>query len=92
MKALRSPNRRERAPRPILVRFSRPSDREDIWRTNARLADLNSDQFAIKEDLPVQLRPIMAALVRVAHTARNITLTFEISKFISTENPMSLRI
>lgn len=57
-------------PRPILVRFARPADREDIWRAKTRLADLDSDQFSIKEDLPPQLRPIMAALMRVLQTAR----------------------
>lgn len=58
-------------PRPIFVRFSRPSDREDIWRAKPRLADQNNDQFVIKEDLPLQLRSIMAALTRVMQTARN---------------------
>lgn len=57
-------------PRPILVRFVRPGDREDIWRAKLRLADLEDNQFSIKEDLPMQLRPTMAALMRVVHTAK----------------------
>lgn len=58
-------------PRPILVRFTRPGDREDIWRAKARLADRGENhQISIKEDLPVQLRPVMAALMRVLQTAR----------------------
>lgn len=57
-------------PRPILVRFIRPGDREDIWRAKSRLADVDDNQFSIKEDLPTQLRPIMAALTRVFQSAK----------------------
>lgn len=57
-------------PRPILVRLVRPDDREDIWRAKSRLADLEDNQFSIREDLPTQLRPTMAALMRVVHNAK----------------------
>lgn len=57
-------------PRPILVRFTRPGDREDVWRAKTRLADQDNDQSSIKEDLPVQLRSVMAALTRVYQTSK----------------------
>lgn len=58
-------------PRPILVRFIRPGDREDVWRAKTRLGNHeDDDQFSIKEDLPPPLRPVMAALMRVLQSAK----------------------
>lgn len=49
-------------PRPLFVRLTRLGDRMQVWKAKARL---NNAQYLIKEDLPMQLRPIQAALLKV---------------------------
>lgn len=55
-------------PRPLLVRFTRQGDRMDVWEARYKLS--SSGNLFIREDLPVALRPIQAALGRVAQIAR----------------------
>lgn len=55
-------------PRPLLIRFTRLGDRMDAW--EARYKVNSSANYFIKEDLPIPLRPVQAALVRVAQAAR----------------------
>lgn len=67
-------------PRPMFVRFSRLCDREEVWRAKSRLYDRPYyNQFAIKEDLPIQLRPIMAALQRVFQAARKFPEKYSVA-------------
>lgn len=58
------------SPRPILVRFTRLGDRMEVWNAKYRLNTRNNSHFLIKEDLPVQLRPVQAALNRVQQEAK----------------------
>lgn len=55
-------------PRPLLIRFTRLGDRMDAWEARYKLNSTNNP--FIKEDLPIPLRPIQAALMRVAQVAR----------------------
>lgn len=55
-------------PRPLLIRFTRLGDRMDAWEARYKLN--STDNLFIKEDLPIPLRPVQAALVRVAQAAR----------------------
>lgn len=57
-------------PRPIFVRFSSLGDRMEVWNARLRLNNHDDGRYLIKEDLPAQLRPIVAALSRVASIAR----------------------
>lgn len=75
---LGKPRKASAPPRPILVRFTGPGDREDVWRAKTRLTDLDNDQFSIKEDLPLQLRPVMAALMRVIQTAKRFPQKYNV--------------
>lgn len=65
-------------PRPMFVRFSRLCDREDVWRAKSRLYDRDYNQYSIKEDLPMQLRPVMAALQRVFQAAKKYPERFSV--------------
>lgn len=58
-------------PRPIFVRFTRMGDRMDVWHARSRLNGKGHNYYVIKEDLPSQLRPISAALSKVAQAAKN---------------------
>lgn len=55
-------------PRPLLIRFTRLGDRIDAWEARYKLN--SSDNLFIKEDLPIPLRPVQAALMKVAQAAR----------------------
>lgn len=55
-------------PRPLLIRFTRLGDRMDAWEARYKLNA--TDNLFIKEDLPIPLRPIQAALMSVAQVAR----------------------
>lgn len=55
-------------PRPLLIRFTRLGDRMDAWEARYKLN--SSDNLFIKEDLPIPLRPVQAALLKVAQAAR----------------------
>lgn len=57
-------------PRPILVRFTRLGDRMEVWRTKYKLNTRYNSHFVIKEDLPPQLRPIQATLLKVVQEAK----------------------
>lgn len=57
-------------PRPIFICFSSLGDRMDVWHSRARLIDHPEGRFQLKEDLPSPLRPVMAALNRVAQIAK----------------------
>lgn len=57
-------------PRPILVRFTRLGDRMAVWNAKYRLNSRRNSHFQIKEDLPTQLRPVQAALMRVVQEAK----------------------
>lgn len=57
-------------PRPIFIRFLSMGDRMEVWNARAKLNDHPDGRFILKEDLPPQLRPIMAKLSRVAQIAR----------------------
>lgn len=56
--------------RPILVKFQRPRDRKAVWRARSLLNNKANFKYRIKEDLPQELRPQMAALLKVAQQAR----------------------
>lgn len=58
------------SPRPIFVRFTRLGERMEVWKLRTKLNSYNNSQFTIREDLPLQLRPIQAALLRVLQEAK----------------------
>lgn len=62
--------------RPILIKFQRPRDRESVWYARSILNSKQNSQFRIKEDLPPKLRPLMAALHKVAQQARRYPKTY----------------
>lgn len=56
-------------PRPMLIHFPNLGDRMDAWNARPR-SNAREYSYSIKEDLPKELRPIQAALQRVAQVAR----------------------
>lgn len=70
MYRLGKPRQDPSSARPILVKFQRPRDRESVWRARSLLNNKANSKYRIKEDLPPQLRPQMAALLKVAQHAR----------------------
>lgn len=62
--------------RPILVSFQRPREREAVWRARSRLNTKENSKYRIKEDLPPELRPQMAALLKVAQHARRFPRSY----------------
>lgn len=67
---LGQPRRGSSNPRPILVRFTRLGDRMEVWAAKTRLSNQANNVHTIKEDLPAQLRPVQASLLRVAQIAK----------------------
>lgn len=67
---LGKPRARSSPPRPILVRFTVLGDCEDVWRARTRLLNRSYSHYTIKEDLPMELRPVMSALLKVQQAAR----------------------
>lgn len=67
---LGKPRNRNSRPRPLLIRFTRLGDRMDVWEARYKLYSRENHSLTIKEDLPIPLRPIQAALGRVAQEAR----------------------
>lgn len=66
---LGKPRSENSRPRPLLIHFPNLGDRMDAWNARPRFNTRN-DSYSIREDLPQQLRPIQAALQRVAQVAR----------------------
>lgn len=56
-------------PRPMFIHFPNLGDRMDVWNARPRY-NTRDFPYTIREDLPQQLRPIQAALQRVAQVAR----------------------
>lgn len=75
---LGKPRKESAAPRPIFVRFTRLGDRDDVWRARSVLNIPANSHFFIKEDLPMPLRPTMAALLRVCQTARRFPQKYQV--------------
>lgn len=63
-------------PRPILVKFLWPRDRETVWKARLTLANDRESKVFIKEDLPPKLRAQMSALLKVAQVAKRYPNSF----------------
>lgn len=67
-----------RYPRPILVRFMRPRERDAVWYARTKLARMDDNKRVnIKEDLPPKLRIQLSALIKVSQVARRYPDSFQ---------------
>lgn len=67
-------------PRPIMVRFIRPRERDAVWNARSQIPrndDNPQIRINIKEDLPPKLRTQMAALLKVAQVAKRYPESFQ---------------
>lgn len=59
-------------PRPILVRFSLPKDRNRVWRAKKKLQQGQGSNIWIQEDMPRALREDLSVLLKVAKHASSL--------------------
>lgn len=73
---LGKPRQDPTSPRPIMVKFLRPRDREAIWNAKSLLNNKANSRYHIKEDLPPKLRPHMTALLKVQQQAKRFPKSY----------------